>query len=73
MKFYKVTAEDPRYAKLVLSTLQKRNDPAPADDLIKPLDKLDSHMATQLMKSVATLHAINKTKKAGRGDAARGK
>ena len=36
-----------------------------SDDLIERMERLESHMATQLMKAVATLSASNSTKRAG--------
>lgn len=71
-EFYKMAAEDPTYAKMVLPTLEKRGEVVAADDLERPLADLDSHMATQLMKAVATMYASNATKKAkgGKGRAA---
>lgn len=69
-EFYKLAARDPVYAKLVLPTLEQKNDIPAADDLVEPMEKLDSHMSTQLMKAVATLSASNATKRAGRGGAA---
>lgn len=70
VEFYKLVAQDPVYAKLVMPSLEKRNEISAAEDMIEPLERLDSHMTTQLMKAVATLSASNATKKAGRGGAA---
>ena len=69
-EFYKMTSRDPTYAKLVMPSLELHNDVTAADDLSKPLEKLDGHMATQLMKAVATLSASNAMKRAGRVSAA---
>lgn len=69
-QFYRLAAKDPTYAKMIMPTLEQRNEVAPADDLTETMDKLDSHMTTQLMKAVATLSASNTTKKAGKGGAA---
>lgn len=67
-EFCKLASEDPTYAKLVLPALERRGDVAASDDLNKPLGNLESHMTTQLMKSMATLSASNATKLAqGRG------
>lgn len=72
-EFYKMAADDPTYAKMVLPTLERRGDIVMADDLEKPLGELESHLATQLMKAVATLSASNATKRAkNRGGAADG-
>ena len=66
-EFYKMAARDPTYAKMILPTLQQRNEVAAADDLTEAMDKLDSHMTTQLMKAVATLSGSNATKRNGKG------
>lgn len=60
--FYKIAAEDPTYAKMVLPSLKRRREVVAADFLDGPISKLESHMATQLMKEVATLSASNATK-----------
>lgn len=70
-EFYKLVAKDPVRAKLILPALEQRNDVAAADDLTESLEKLDSHMATQLMKAVATLSASNATRRAGKSGAAK--
>ena len=62
-----MAARDPTYARMILPTLQQRNEVAAADDLTEAMDKLDSHMTTQLMKAVATLNASNATKRTGKG------
>lgn len=51
---------------MVLPILEQRNDTTAADDIVEPLEKLDSHMATHLIRAVATLSASNATKRAGR-------
>lgn len=66
-KFYKLTARDPTYAKMVMPSHEQRNDVATADDLTEPLEKLENHIATQLMKAGATLGASNATMRAGKG------
>ena len=66
-EFYTMAARDPTYAKMILRTLQQRNEVAAADDLTEAMDKLDSHMTTQLMKAVATLSGSNATKRNGKG------
>ena len=65
-----MASRDPTYAKLVMPSLEQRNDVAAAEELSEPLKTLDGHIATQLMKAVATLSASNATKRAGRGSAA---
>lgn len=42
-EFYKLAAEDPTYAKMVLPALKKRGNMAASDDLDKPLSDLASH------------------------------
>ena len=66
-KFYKMAARDPTYAKMILLTLQQRNEVAASDDLSEAMDKFDSHMTTQPMKAVATLCASNETKRTEKG------
>lgn len=70
-EFYKMAADDPTYAKLVITTLEKRSDVVASEDLVEAMDKLDINMSTQLMKAVATLSASNATKRAGKGGAAK--
>lgn len=62
-EFYKLAANDPTYAKMILPTLEKRTDVAAADNLDETMSELDSHMHTQLLKAVANLSASNATKK----------
>lgn len=66
-EFYRLAARDPVQAKMVLPALERRTEVAFAADLEEPLERLDSHMATQLMKAVATLHASNATKRSKKG------
>jgi hypothetical protein len=40
------------------------------DDLDDAMEKLDMHMATQLMKAAASLHTTNAVKRSGDGGAA---
>lgn len=63
-KLYRMAAEDPMYAKMVLSGLDKRGDLAASSDLTETLGKLESHMNTQLMNEVATRIEINEAKRA---------
>eukprot|EP00737_Agarophyton_chilense_P003788 gb/GEZJ01004540.1/.p3 GENE.gb/GEZJ01004540.1/~~gb/GEZJ01004540.1/.p3 ORF type:complete len:143 (-),score=23.78 gb/GEZJ01004540.1/:3228-3656(-) len=71
-QFYKMAAEDPTHTKLMLPMLEKKGDIAAADDLEDPMGRLGSHMETQLMKAVSTLHASNATKRSrGRGSFAK--
>lgn len=72
-EFYKLAAKDPTYAKLVIPTLEAKGEVAASDDLVEPLEKLETHLSTQLMKAVATLSASNATKRAGGKGGAAGK
>lgn len=63
-EFYKMATVDPVHAKLILPTLEHRTEMPASEDLDEPLEKMESHMSTQLMKAVATLAASNATKKA---------
>ena len=65
-----MASRDTTYAKLVMPSLEQRNDVDAADDLYEPLEKLDVHVETQLMKTVATLRVSKATRRAGRGSAA---
>jgi hypothetical protein len=71
VEFYKRSAKDPTHAKLIMPALESRNDAAAADDLDDTLEKLDTHMESQLMKAVASLSATNAIKRAS-GDGAAG-
>lgn len=66
-KICKKAAVDPVHAKLIMPALEQKNDTPAADDLTEALDKLESHMSTQLMKAVATLSASNATRRSGKG------
>lgn len=63
-EFYKMASDDPVYAKMVLPVFEKRGEVVAADELENPMGEMESHMATQLMKAVATLTASNATKRA---------
>lgn len=67
VEFYRLAPSDPTYAKMVLPALEHRGEIAAEDSLDKPLNDLESHMTTQLMKTVATLSASN-TKNRGQGN-----
>jgi hypothetical protein len=71
VEFYKRSAKDPMHARLVMPALEGRNDVAAADDFDDTLEKLDTHMASQLMKAVSSLSATNAIKR-GSGDGAAG-
>lgn len=75
-EFYRMAADDPSYAKMILPVLEKRGEMPLADDLDEPMQKREGHMMIQMMKAVATLSASNETKTAqgsGKGGAANGK
>jgi hypothetical protein len=70
VEFYKRSAKDPMHARLVMPVLEGQNVTRTADDLDDVMEKLDMHMATQLMKAAASLHATNAVKRSGDGGAA---
>jgi hypothetical protein len=70
VEFYKRSAKDPMHARLVMLVLEGQNDTPATDDLDDVMEKLDMHMATQLMKAAASLHATNAVKRSGDGGAA---
>jgi hypothetical protein len=63
VEFYKRSAKDPMHERLIMPALEGRSDIAAADDLDEALSQLDSHMASQLMKAVASLSATNAVKR----------
>ena len=65
-KFYKMVSDDPVTAKMLLPALERRLDVPAADNMVEPIEKLDSHMMIQLMKVVATLKVSNEKNKASR-------
>jgi hypothetical protein len=69
-EFYKGSAKDPMHARLVMLVLEGQNDTPATDDLDDVIKKLYMHMATQLMKTAASLHATNSVKRSGDGGAA---
>jgi hypothetical protein len=70
VEFYRRSAEDPMHARLVMPVLTGQNDTPATNDLDYIMEKLDMHMATQLMKAAASLHAENAVKRSGDGGAA---
>jgi hypothetical protein len=61
VEVYKRSKKDPMHARLIMPALEGRNDVSAADDLDDTLEKLDTHMASQLMKAVVsprTLEAV---------------
>jgi hypothetical protein len=68
--FYKKSAKDPMHAKMVMPELEGQNEIPATDDQDEVMEKLDTHMATQLMKAAASLHATNAVKRSGDGGAA---
>lgn len=55
---------------MIMPTLEQRNDVAAAGDLGDAKEKLDSHLTTHFVRTVATLTARNATKRSGKGDVA---
>jgi hypothetical protein len=51
VEFYKKSAKDPMHARLLMPVLEGNNDTAAKDDLDDVLEKLDTHIATQLVKA----------------------
>jgi hypothetical protein len=70
VEFYKRSAKDPMHARLVMAVLEDQNDMPATDDLDDVMEKLDMHMATQLMKAAASLHDTNAVKRSVDGGAA---
>jgi hypothetical protein len=70
VEFYKRSAKDPMHARLEMPVLEGENDTPATDDLYDVTEKLDMHMATQLMKAAASLHATNAVKRSGDDGAA---
>jgi hypothetical protein len=70
VKFYKRSAKNPMHARLVMPLLEGQNDTPATDDLDYVMEKLVMHMATQLTKTSASLHATNSVKRSGDGGAA---
>jgi hypothetical protein len=70
VEFYKKSAKDPMHARLLMPVPEGHNVTAATDDLDDILDKLETHMATQLMKASASLLATNAVKRSGDGGAA---
>jgi hypothetical protein len=69
VEFYKRSAKDPMHARLVMPVLEDQNDMPATDDLDDVMEKLDMHMATQLIKAAAPLHAINAVNRSSYGGA----
>jgi hypothetical protein len=70
VEYYTRYAKDPMHARLVMPVLEDQNDTPAADVLDDVIEKLDMHMATQLMKAAASLHTANAVKRSGDGGAA---
>jgi hypothetical protein len=58
------------HARLVMPVIDDQNDTPATDNLDDVMQKLDMHMATQLMKDAAFLYAKNAVKRSGDGGAA---
>jgi hypothetical protein len=69
-EFYTRSAKDPMYARIVMPVIEGQNDSPATDDLDDVMEKLDMHMATQLMKTAASLHDTHAVKRSGDGGAA---
>jgi hypothetical protein len=69
IEFCKKSAKDPMHARLLMPVLEGNNDTAATKDLDDVLENLDAHMATELMKAAASLHASNAVKRSGDGGA----
>jgi hypothetical protein len=54
----------------VMPVLEGQSEIPATDDLDDVMEKLDTHMATQLMKTAAHLHATNAVKRSGDDGAA---
>jgi hypothetical protein len=65
VEFYRKSAKDPMYARLLIPVLEGNNDTAATKDLDDVLEILDTHMATQLMNAAVSLHASNAVKLCG--------
>jgi hypothetical protein len=70
VEFYKRSAKDPMHARLVMPVLEGQNNTPATDDLEDVMERVDMHMATQLMKAAASLHATNAVKRSWDGGAA---
>jgi hypothetical protein len=70
VEFYKRSSMNPMHARLEMPKLEGQNDTPATDDLYDVMEKLDMHMATQLMKAAASLHPTNAVKRGGDGGAA---
>jgi hypothetical protein len=69
-ELYTKSTKDPMHAKMVMPVLEGQNEIPATDDLDDVMEKLDTHMATKLMKAAVSLHAINAAKRSGYGGAA---
>jgi hypothetical protein len=70
VEFYKGSSKDPMHARQAMSVLEGQNDTPATDDLDDVMEKLDMHMATQLINIAASLDATNDVKRSGDGGAA---
>lgn len=60
---YKMSARDPAYLRMIMLTLQRRNELEAANELTEALYQVESHNMTGLIKAVSTLIARNNTKR----------
>jgi hypothetical protein len=62
-EFFRLIAEDPQHARIVMPDLEKQGRASATDDKDNAIKKLDTHLATQLMKAAATLDANDAVKR----------
>lgn len=55
--------DDPVYAKMIFTVLEKRGKFVKAEDLEKPIANMEAHMGRTLMKEAATLSASTTTRR----------
>jgi hypothetical protein len=58
------------HARLLTPVLAGNNDTTATEDLDDVLEKLDTHISTQVIKAATSLHAINARKRSGDGGVA---
>jgi hypothetical protein len=65
VELYRISMKDSMHAWLVMPVLKVQNDSAARDDLDDVMKNFDMHMASQLMKTPASLHATNAVERIG--------
>jgi hypothetical protein len=68
-EFFRMSAKDPVHARMLMPVLEGQDTMAATDGLDDTMAKMDTHMATQLMKAAASLSADNSVRRAGEGGA----